>query len=1252
MVEEQSKPISFLSDMLNKWNWSLGKKLIFAFVSIALMPVVILSIIVWVQVNNVSGRLDANTLSLTQEVALSLDDAGVYAIQGSLDAITARATAEVERMTTDLADKLARFLYSRDNDIRTAALIDINKNTYQAYIDGMLSSVVKQRKWTLAEDGQSWVAPERKTKTENATLTNLENDRSWQYRPKDDFEHESIPLYLEMTYVSLQGKELVKATTSDRMSSELKDITNRMNTYAKAETYWEDLKKLKAGDIYVSSVIGTYVPSKIIGMYTPDAAEAAGIPFEPEKAAWAGNENPNGKRYEGIIRWATPIVQDGRITGYVTLALDHEHIMNMIHTMNPLESRYSEVSDPYLGNYAFLFDNEGRNIVHARHSSQIGYHPETGLPQTSWLGQDDYNKWIESGKSYVEFIETLPKFYGQSRQKAPSAELQKEGLIGVDCRYIANAPQCAGWFDIANAGGSGSFMLLWSGIEKFNSVSAVPYFTGQYGKKKSGFGALVISAGFEDFYKPVNEAAEELDRRIEMSTENLINITEDSMQPISTSLKSILIALTISIAIMGIFGTAVSVNLAKMFTYNIKKLLEGMQRFRYGERSFRFNSDRTDEIGELSDSFDHMADSIINSVDLPLVIIDKYFNIIYMNDRGLKLRKEESINDVIGTYFYEKEIYQQGSVYCPITAWEERREAEICYYEESDEYSQDRAVAIYDDDGELHGYIITNHDMTDVFRNQNIMNEQKRLLDTLFISTPDIMWLKDAIDGRYQIVNPRFTSLAGREIEDIIGKTSRDIFPQEISIDHDKYDTLLAREGKAISSTQEMIFANKHTEIMDTIRTPIYDENGVMTAILGSARDITERVRAEKRLRDIQNELQTALVEATAANAAKSDFLARMSHEIRTPMNGIIGMTNIVQRNILSDDFNKEDILKQVNQVELSSKHLLALLNDILDISKIEAGKVELEMESFSIEKLTDVVDSIIRPRALEKNINFEINYSENVLSYLNGDELRLRQVLINLLGNAIKFTPQDGKVELAITELERVDDLSLLEFSIKDSGIGIAPENIDKLFKPFEQAEGAITRKFGGTGLGLSISRNIVRLFGGDIIVKSEENIGSEFKFAIWLKEGTPIDIEDEIIYSDDDKFKANSMQGLNILVVDDIQLNRFIILEQLKELGPNMEEADDGTVAVDMFARSEIGYYDIILMDALMPKMTGHKAASAIRALDRPDAKTVAIIAVTANAFKDDIDMAIQSGMNAHLAKPIEFDKLVNEIFRQRRR
>ncbi|MDR2351704.1 MAG: response regulator, partial [Deltaproteobacteria bacterium] len=250
-------------------------------------------------------------------------------------------------------------------------------------------------------------------------------------------------------------------------------------------------------------------------------------------------------------------------------------------------------------------------------------------------------------------------------------------------------------------------------------------------------------------------------------------------------------------------------------------------------------------------------------------------------------------------------------------------------------------------------------------------------------------------------------------------------------------------------------------------------------------------------------------------------------------------------------------------------------------------------------------------------------------------------QVLINLLGNSVKFTPEGGTIEFIIKRKDRANGKALIEFTVRDTGIGISEEALSAIFQPFEQGGGTITNRYGGTGLGLTISRHIVHLMGGDIIVKSEVNKGSEFSFAIWLKE-TEIILKEELEHVD----PTGRFVGKNLLLVDDVDLNRKIARAMLKVTGINVEEAEDGVVALKKFEESSPNAYDIILMDVQMPNMDGYQASTAIRSLSREDAQKVPIIALTANAFKEDIDRALKAGMNAHIAKPVKQDKIVEVI------
>ncbi|MDR2191761.1 MAG: response regulator [Endomicrobium sp.] len=526
------------------------------------------------------------------------------------------------------------------------------------------------------------------------------------------------------------------------------------------------------------------------------------------------------------------------------------------------------------------------------------------------------------------------------------------------------------------------------------------------------------------------------------------------------------------------------------------------------------------------------------------------------------------------------------------------------------------------------------------------------MFDKIFSNSPDIIWYVDA-DGKYLSVNPRFASIHARRPSDFIGKKAQDIIPplsQEF-IEKSSENIANALSSKVPLYLEEIIhFPDGHVEILDSVLTQIYDASGVLMGILGFSRNVTKRVETENKLIAAQFDLEKAVKEANRANKYKSEFLARMSHEIRTPMNAIIGLANIA-----NDELNFIDgcgqhnerlitVKNHIGQIEVSSKHLLGLLNDILDISKIEAGKIELSKEAFDIKKLIKTADTIIRPRCVEKEIIFTVHSDAFSPSVFLSDPLRLNQVIINLLGNAVKFTNEFGAIDFYIEKKEQKAGKTLIEFRIKDTGIGIPQESLSSIFNPFEQAALTTTQKYGGTGLGLSISKHIVQLFGGNISVKSKIGQGSEFSFAIWLEEA-----KEDIVSEIDAAAAEGKFKNKRALIVDDIAINRMIVVSLLQNTGISTQEAQDGLDAVNKFKESPENFYDIIFMDIQMPNMNGYEAASAIRALDRPDAKNVIIIALTANAFKEDIDKAVNSGMNGHISKPVEADKLIETLIKR---
>jgi CheY-like chemotaxis protein len=412
------------------------------------------------------------------------------------------------------------------------------------------------------------------------------------------------------------------------------------------------------------------------------------------------------------------------------------------------------------------------------------------------------------------------------------------------------------------------------------------------------------------------------------------------------------------------------------------------------------------------------------------------------------------------------------------------------------------------------------------------------------------------------------------------------------------------------------------------VATPIKDSKGIITAVIEVVEDITEQVSHEAAMRIAHDAAQ-------AANQAKSEFLANMSHEIRTPMNGIIGMTQLLQMTELTDE-QKE----YLGLIDSSGRNLLSLINDILDLSKIEAGMIELEHNDFSLEH---AVNNVIKTQLTvirNKHLDITIEIAPDVPEKVRGDQLKFKQILLNLLGNAIKFTSQGG-ISIDVSLENRCGDAAVIHISIADTGIGMAPEQLEKIFGAFSQADSSITRSYGGTGLGLTICRKLIELMGGSIRVESRRGEGSVFHvslpFKVCPQQETASDISaDQCPWTG---------PALSILVAEDNPVNQKFICAILRRMGHEVVCGNDGEQVVEAWRK---GRFDCILMDIQMPIMGGEEALRHIRTEEKIKEAHIPIIALTAYALKGDRERYLESGFDGYLAKPVHLNELIGELKR----
>lgn len=994
--------------------FGIRSKLITIFILIKVIPLVILAVFAARQIAILGDTAREHTAGIVKESKSLVGQVGFVAVNSSIEALDQKSRDTIERLSADTARAVADFLYERDNDILLVADLPRDFEGYKSFLKHRNKKVVYHLPWQLNAEENKWEATAVKVQNSPSVRAKTkDNKRDFHYRlPEEKGVDKIQPLYHELTFIDLDGKEIVKVSTTDLLQKELKDVSLKENTWCKAETYFKELVDLEDGEVYVSEVVGPYLPTPIIGVYTPAKAERKGVPFAPEESGYAGKENPVGKRFQGIIRWATPVFDAGSKIGYVTLALDHTHIMEFTDHLVPTEERYSSISDASSGNYAFMWDYEGRNISHPRDYFIVGYDPDTGEPSVPWLSQELYELWKDSGLSYVGFTKMAPKFHNQSLAQKPALDLTKAGQVALDCRYLNFAPQCSGWNNLTQYGGSGSFVIFWSKLWKLNTASTIPYYTGRYATSSRGFGFVTIGANVDEFHSAASETAVLIAQQTDEYEQYLEQSSSETKALMSRLIKKTIEELTLYTLIMVILVVIVAIWMASALTSKITGMILGLKRFQDGDLASRLKVQSKDEVGQLAEAFNEMSDKVQDSIE----------------------------------------------------------------------------------------------------------------------------------------------------------------------------DIRLARD------------------------------------------------RAEE------------------SDEAKGLFLANMSHEIRTPMNAIIGMSRLALEG--SEDERQRKLL---DSVMISADSLLAVVNDILDFSKIEADQLDLENRPFDLHKeLNSLMDSL-RILALDNNLDLHCDIDKSVPQFVMGDKLRLRQVLLNLLGNGVKFT-EFGSVALEVRCDDSLSNGKEIVFVVRDTGVGVSKEHLLTMFDRFSQADNTVTRRHQGTGLGLAITKKLCQLMGGEIQVESKIGLGSVFTVAIDFEACSSGEQLGEDVKS---CHSCSEKQEYRILLVEDNEMNRNLAQMVLSNLGHEINAVDSGLEAVKTLLDNE---FDAVLMDIQMPDMDGFEATEIIRAAEQGQpfpteissdieeglraslfGKHMKIIALTAHAMKGDRERCLEAGIDEYLTKPFLTEQVV---------
>ncbi|BHH86180.1 response regulator [Desulforhopalus sp. 52FAK] len=1224
---------------------SLGirTKLIIIFIFIKVLPLVALAWYAWVQIANLTTSVEKQSSQMIANTHEVVNGVSSLSTENSIHALDEKSRETIERLSTDTAKQVADFLYDRDLDILLASNLEINEVSYNQFLESRFRPVTLHHPWVMDEDGQSWIeSPDGRLDNEpTISATNIDNSKEFHYRPPaQDNIFDSRPLFLEMTFIDLSGNEIIKASTSDILPPEKQNVSDPANTYCRSETYFNALKDLSPGEIYVSEVIGPYIKGHMIGTYSEAKAKAKGIEFKPELSGYAGKENPVGKRFQGLVRWGTPVVEEGRIVGYVTLALDHTHIMEFTDHLVPTAERYSPISDAGSGNYGFMWDHKGRNISHPRDYFIVGYDPITGEQAVPWLDEEMYSLWQDKGMSMTDFETNAPVFKEQSLDKKPATSLTKDGMLGLDCRYLNFAPQCTGWLNLTQSGGSGSFLIFWSGLWKLTTAAAIPYYTGQYGNSPRGFGFVTIGANVDEFHHSAMETAatiheieSDFTRKLEEDKKAHIALLNQTLQKTFRNL-SVYTLMMIGAVIL------IAIIMAGVLTSHIISIVSGIRRFQQGDRSYRLKQQSNDEMGQLAFAYNEMADTVqtyISDVEtskseLEAVNIELEGEIEQRQKVQEQLSQhrdnlENTIKD--RTQELEKEIIERKRI--------ERLQIEV---EERLRKQNDALLHLAGNQALYSGNLDISFD--------TIVTLAAR---TLQVDRCGVWLLNDeglSCTCRMLVVN-------GQNVEPDEHHFLMTDFPLfRTTLNNNK--TIVARDATLDELLTEL---NSHNYLssrnIQSILIAGIKEHGQFAGWVSLSQINNERewhldeINFAASIADIiglalgaanqkqaaeEKEALTSRLRRAEKMEALGTLAGGVAHDLNNILSGIVTYPELLLLQLPKDS----ELRAPIHTILTSGKRAAAVVQDLLTMARRGVASMNVVNMNRIVE---DYLNSPEYNEFASYHAHVKIQYRlEPALLDILGSPVHLSKTLMNLVANSLEAIPKAGQVTIStencyidrpIKGYDVVNEGDYVALTVKDTGVGISSKDFNRIFEPFYT-----NKQMGrsGTGLGMAVVWGTVKDHQGYIDFESDEHQGSRFTlyFPVTRK------IADDTALIDMDTYLGS---GQSILVVDDVEEQRVIASAILTTLGYLVDTVGSGEEAIDYLHKNNA---DLIILDMIMdPGIDGLDTYRKI-ITHWPDQQ---VIIASGFSETERIREVLQLGASVYLKKPYTIESFGTAIY-----